>query len=69
MQVEVVKSGSTITAINMVRAEATNGRAGAFPTLVAAAIAANGTSFGNLTQATYTTVAFKKAVESALAKF
>ncbi len=69
VQVEVVKTNGKITDINMIRAEASDGRAQAFPSLVAAAVAANGTGFGNVSGATYTTAAFKKAVESALAKF
>lgn len=69
VQVEVVKTNGKISAINMVRAEASDGRSAAFPSLVAAAVQANGTGFGNVSGATYTTNAFKKAVESALAKF
>jgi uncharacterized protein with FMN-binding domain len=50
-------------------ATATHGRQSAFSPLVQAAIAANGTNFGNLSGATYTTDAFKQALESALGKF
>jgi uncharacterized protein with FMN-binding domain len=71
IQVEVVKSGSKITDVNLVKAGATHGREQVFPTLVDAAIAANGTGFdfGNQTGATYTIAAFKQALDSALAKF
>ncbi|MFM6963549.1 MAG: FMN-binding protein [Micrococcales bacterium] len=69
VQVQVVKSNGKITAVNMLQANATNGRAGAFPYLVQYAIAANGSSFSNLSGATYTTNAFKRSLESALAKF
>lgn len=69
VQVEVVKKGDVITTIKLLRAESSDGRDKAFPSLVAAAIKANGSNFGNISNATYTTNAFKKAVESALAKF
>lgn len=69
VQVEVVKKGDVITTIKLLRADSSDGRDKAFPSLVAAAIKANGSNFGNISNATYTTNAFKKAVESALAKF
>jgi uncharacterized protein with FMN-binding domain len=53
----------------MLQANATHGRAAAFPYLVQYAIAANGSSFANLSGATYTTNAFKRSLESALARF
>ena len=69
IQVSVTKSNGSITAIDLVQAGATGGRQTAFPRLVAEAINANGSSFGNLGGATYTTAAFKQALDSALAKF
>jgi uncharacterized protein with FMN-binding domain len=65
----VTRTDGKITAVKMIKAEATNGRKSAFPSLVQATIDNNGTSFGNLSGATYTTDAFKKAVNNALAKF
>ena len=70
VQVSVTKdSAGTITAVKLVRASATGGRQVAFNSLVAMAVAAQGSTFGNISQATYTTDAFKTALDSALAKF
>lgn len=68
VQLKVTKTSGKISAIDLVQAGATAGREQAFPTLVDAAISANGTSFGNLGGATYTTEAFKTALDSALSK-
>lgn len=69
IQLSVTKSNGSITAIDLVQAGATGGRQNAFPALVSAAIGANGSSFGNCSGATFTTIAFKQALDSALAKF
>jgi uncharacterized protein with FMN-binding domain len=69
VQVSVTKANGKITAVNLLQQGATGGRQGAFPYLVQYAIQANGSSFGNLGGATYTTDAFKQSLESALAKF
>jgi uncharacterized protein with FMN-binding domain len=69
VQVAVTKSGGKITAVNLLQEGATGGRQAAFTYLVELAIQANGTSFGNLSGATYTVDAFKQSLESALAKF
>ena len=68
IQLKVTKSGGKITAVDLVQAQATAGREQAFPTLVDAAVKANGSGFGNLGGATYTTEAFKQALDSAVAK-
>jgi uncharacterized protein with FMN-binding domain len=70
IQVEVIKSGSKISAVNLIQAT-TKGReyAAVPPMLVTAALAAQGSGFGNVSGATFTTDAFKQALESALAKF
>lgn len=68
VQVKVTKAAGKITAIDLVQAQATNGREQAFSVLVDAAIKANGSNFGNLSGATYTTDVFKQAVDSALSK-
>ena len=70
IQLEVVKSGSKITAINLIQAS-THGQqyAQVPPMLVDAAISANGSGFGNVSGATFTTEAFRSALESALAQF
>jgi uncharacterized protein with FMN-binding domain len=69
VQVSVTKASGKITAVNLLQEGATGGRQGAFSYLVDYAIQANGSSFGNLGGATYTTDAFKQSLESALAKF
>jgi len=70
VQLSVTENASgAITSISAVQASATGGRQGAFASLKAAAISAQGASFGNVSQATYTTQAFKDALGSALAKF
>lgn len=66
VQLSVTLTNGSITAINLVKATATDGRARAFPTLVSAAISANGIGFGNIGGATFTTDAFKQALTSAL---
>ncbi len=68
VQVEVVRTGGKITAVNLIQAGATAGREQAFPYLTDYAIQAQGTNFGNLSGATYTTDAFKQALESAMSK-
>ena len=69
VQVQVTKTGSKITDITMLQANATNGRSGAFSYLVQYAIDANGANFANISGATYTTDAFKQSLSAALAKF
>ena len=70
IQVEVVKSGSTITAVNLIQAGTRGPDWAVVPDMLAeAAVSANGSSFGNVSGATFTTQAFKQALESALAKF
>ncbi|MFM5968569.1 MAG: FMN-binding protein [Micrococcales bacterium] len=66
IQLKVTQVNGKITAIEELTAQATDGREQAFPTLKSAAIQANGSNFGNLSGATYTTDAYKKALDSAL---
>lgn len=63
-----MKSGK-ITDIDYSGSTATEGRYAVFPDLVQAAKSANGSSFGNISGATYTTKAFKSALSAALGKF
>jgi uncharacterized protein with FMN-binding domain len=69
VQVQVTKTGSKITDVTMLQANATKGRSGAFSYLVQYAIDANGANFANISGATYTTDAFKQSLSAALAKF
>ena len=68
VQVRVTKTGTQITDVSMILSNATNGRAAAFSYLVQYAISANGSNFANLSGATYTSNAFKKSLDAALAK-
>lgn len=69
IQLSVTKSNGKITDVGLVTATATAGRDQAFSYLVDYAVQSNGSGFGNLSGATFTTVAFKKALDQALAKF
>ena len=67
--ISVTKSNGKITEVTCIDCNATHGYSRAFPALVQATLAANGTNYGTQGNATYTTIAFKKAVKDALAKF
>ena len=68
IQVKVKQVNGKLTTITYLQDQASAGRAQAFPYLVQYAIKANGTNFGNLSGATYTTEAFKQALDSATSK-
>jgi uncharacterized protein with FMN-binding domain len=68
VQLSVTSENSKITKIDLVQSSATAGREQAFSYLVTDAITANGTNFSNLSGATYTTDAFKQALQSAISK-
>ena len=65
---KVTKSAGKLSAIDVGGSTANEGREQAYPILVDEAIKAQGSSFGNLGGATYTTDAFKKALDNAIAK-
>lgn len=69
VQISMTKTDGLITAIDMVQGDATNGRAEAYVTLISATIQVQGTNYGNISGATFTTDAFKKAVDNVLKKF
>jgi uncharacterized protein with FMN-binding domain len=69
VQVSVTKDNGKITAVNLVQGTATHGRESTFPYLQQYALSAQGSGFANMSGATYTTDAFKQAVDSALSKF
>lgn len=69
IQVEVVKTGNSITAINLLQASTKGREYQTVPSmLVNAALSAQGTGFGNVSGATFTSEAFRSALESALGK-
>lgn len=69
VQISLHKTNGKITKIDLVQADATNGRGEVYARLVDATIAAQGTNYGNISGATFTVQAFKQAVENALGKF
>jgi uncharacterized protein with FMN-binding domain len=70
MQISVTKAGSKITDVKILSGGTEGAQWATVPGILAqAAIDAQGSNFGNVSQATHTTEAFKKALESALAKF
>jgi uncharacterized protein with FMN-binding domain len=68
IQLEVVRKGGKIDAVNLVQGTASNGREAAFTPLQQYAVQSQGSNFGNLSGATYTTDAFKQALDSAISK-
>ena len=68
VQLSVTRDNGKLTAVDLVQAGATAGREQAFTYLQQYAIDSNGSSFGNLSGATYTTEAFKQALDSAISK-
>lgn len=68
VQVQITSDNGKLTKIDLVQAVSTGGRDKAFPLLVEAALKANGSNIGNVSQATYTTDAFKQSLDSALSK-
>lgn len=69
VQISITKVGSEITAVNLLQGDETNGRARAYQILIDATLQVQGTDFGNVSGATFTADAFRKAVDSALLKF
>lgn len=68
IQLSVTRSNGKISKVGLIQASASAGRDQAFPSLEQAAISANGTNFGNMSGATYTTDTFKQALNSAISK-
>ena len=68
VQVQITSDNGKLTKIDLVQAVSSGGRDQAFPLLVEAALKANGSNVGNVSQATYTTEAFKQSLDSAMAK-
>ena len=69
VQVSVTKTDGQITAVNLLQAGATGGRGQAFDFLVQYTVDAQGSSFSNISGATYTTAAYKQSLDAALAQF
>lgn len=69
VQISLTQTDGVITDIQMLQGDATNGRAEAYVTLISATIQQQSINYGNISGATFTVDAFKKAVTSALSKF
>ena len=68
IQLQLTTSGGQITDISVLVGDMSYGRDVAYQTLVAATISTQGINYGNVSGATFTTEAFKQAVQNALAK-
>lgn len=69
VQISLTKTDGTITDVTLLQGDASYGRDVAYAALINATIQVQGTSYGNVSGATFTTDAFKKAVENVLSKF
>ena len=69
LQLSVTVLGNEITDVGVIQGETSNGRAEAYAILSEATVQIQGTNYGNVSGATYTTEAFKIAIENALGKF
>ena len=68
VQISVTATGGKITAVDTQQSSCSHGWEEAFPMLTAEAIKANGSNFANISGATFTTAAFKQALDSAISK-
>jgi len=68
IQLSVVRKAGKISAVNVVQGTASAGRDAAFSYLQQYAVSAQGSNFANVSGATYTTDAFKQALDSAISK-
>lgn len=68
VQIKITKTDGQITDVALLQGDAPNGRDVAYATLIDATLKVQGTNYGNISGATFTTDAFKKAVDNALAK-
>jgi uncharacterized protein with FMN-binding domain len=69
LQISMTLLSKKITEVSVIQGDLTNGRKEAYEILTDATIQVQGTDYGNVSGATYTTEAFKLAVNSALGKF
>lgn len=68
VQVSVTALGQDITGVQLLQGDATYGRDVAYEALINATIQTDGTNYGNVSGATFTTEAFKKAISNAIGK-
>lgn len=68
IQISLTAASQDITSIELLLGDASYGRDVAYAALIDATVQLDGTGYGNVSGATFTTEAFKKAVSNALAK-
>lgn len=69
VQISMTQIDGKITDVKLLQGDASYGRDAAYTALINATIQVQGTSYGNVSGATFTTDAFKKAVDNVMAKF
>ena len=69
IQISMTMLGNEITSVEVIQGDLTNGRDKAYAILTDATVQVQGTNYGNVSGATFTTEAFKIAVENVLGKF
>lgn len=68
VQIEITATDGKITKVVLLQGDASYGRDAAYSALIDATVQVQGTNYGNVSGATFTTEAFKKAVENAISK-
>lgn len=68
VQIEMTATDGKITKVVLLQGDASYGRDAAYAALIDATVQVQGTNYGNVSGATFTTEAFKKAVENAISK-
>ena len=68
VQISLTAVGTDITNVTLLQGDASYGRDVAYAALIDATIKTDGINYGNVSGATFTTEAFKKAVTNAIAK-
>ena len=68
VQIELTATDGKITNVSVLQGDVSYGRDAAYEALIQATIQVQGTNYGNVSGATFTTEAFKQAVSNALAK-
>ena len=68
IQIEITATDGRITQVRVLQGDASYGRDAAYDALIQATIQVQGTNYGNVSGATFTTEAFKQAINNALAK-
>lgn len=68
VQIELTATDGKITKVVLLQGDSSYGRDAAYAALIDVTVQVQGTNYGNVSGATFTTEAFKKAVENAISK-